>query len=128
MKNELTRFIEEAEKDPKRVDNLFSLFLHFLKNGDVEIRRIKDLKNPDDGEKISGLLWNKKIYIEHALDRKELIKTLIHELTHYFFDNPDIEENLVIKMEEFLWEKLSKKQKDELWEYMPQIPIEIMPG
>lgn len=128
LKNELTRFIEKAEKDHKCIDNLFLLFLDILRKGDVAVHRIKDLKNPDDGKKISGLLWNKKIYIEDGLDQAELIKTLIHELIHFIFDDLSVEEILVVNMEELIWQKLSEEQKNQLWEYIPQIPSEIVPG
>jgi len=59
------------------------------------------------------------ISLNDDLFSDEKLKTFIHEVCHVFLDITDLEEKLNWDLEEILWKKLSRKQKEILLLYIP---------
>jgi len=80
-------------------------------------------------KRLVGLLLPRKaglfIYLDDSQSVDEAAKTLFHEVTHSFlhrFDDGDesrIEEELVLAIEDFVWEHLSQKERELFYRYLP---------
>ena len=111
----------ELSLDNASAKRLLVCFLHNLEVHIKGIYRVQDLRDPARPERpLYGLLDKQTIYLEHDLDETELLSTLIHELTHYYFDLDESHEQIICKIEEILMEKISSEQKIEFEKYIPK--------
>lgn len=102
------------------------------------IRRKPNLKYPGISIEINGCLINNVIYLEHDQIENELVKTLIHELTHSLCE-PEPEKFKVkrhkceymddlkndwpiLVLEKLLWRTFSKEQKQFFRKCIPRSP------
>ena len=104
------------------IELIFKKFIYCLKKEIVGVYRIKNFKFR--GKDLDGLLYEEKIYLEHYRARKYLTQVLIHELSHYIFDNyrksEKQNEKIVCQLEMLLSEMFSERQKAALSKFIPR--------
>jgi|GEM_PF-5526000 len=101
-------------------DVVFTEFKNYLKDGLVKkVFLVKELDDPDrKGRKLLGYIKNGIIYVSNDQCQHEKLKTFLHELAHAVFIYAP--EKHIAKVEDFLWKKLSRKQKKYLEKWIPK--------
>jgi hypothetical protein len=110
--------VKQVSSGDRLVDWFFNKVVTAL-NEDIEAIRIKN-KLLDGQQELLGFLENDIIYLskENCKNLNFMTKVLLHELLHSVFD--DLSEEDVLKLENLLWKRLSKKQKEILKFYLPK--------
>jgi len=101
------------------VNCIFEEFRCILRCFIYEVRLEENLRD-EKGKRLAGRLsaGRRIIYIDNDQCEHEKIKTLIHELAHFLFGSAP--EKLIIKIEELLWRRFSRKQKRSLEKWLPK--------
>ena len=109
------------------VDSIFTEFRHLLKYHVLKIRLVENLHDPEDGLPLAGFVskGRRHIYLDKDQCEHEKIKTLIHELAHILL--PSVAEKDIQKIEELLWQKFSRKQKEFLEKRIPKRVSKVRP-
>lgn len=103
----------------KLVDWFFKNVIRALNEGIEEIY-IQD-RVMDRGDDLCGLLKDDRIYLSSSRNKNpnDSAKVLLHEVIHFLFD--DLTEDDVLFLEDELWARLSKQQKEILKFYITNL-------
>lgn len=110
---------------PEMTGAIFKKFLRRLET--MRVCLVKNLKDPRSGESIDGLgLRGRPLCINASLSKKERLKTLIHELSHFQF--PEADEEAILSVEQILLRKFSKEQRGVLESHIPKQSLQNIPA
>lgn len=106
-----------------KIDKIFENFVSILTRSIKAVYRVKDLRRQKGP--LMGLICGRSIYLRDGMSDTNLVKTLVHELLHYFLDTSH--EKTVRRIEDHLWRRFSKQQKAVLRAFIPNQPVLEIP-